>query len=228
MTPGGVEVGLDCHPGRGLDRGVVLRLAACDWIRQGHQVLISGPTGAGKTFFACAIGNAACRQGISTRYYRVPRLLQDLALARADGSYAKLLARLAGTKLLILDDWGITPLSTGDCREVFELVDDRSSGRSTVVASQLPLDAWHAAMADPSLADAILDRRLVHGAYKIVLKGESMRKAMRNNPSNPPDMTGTTPGVATSRPPHAQVIDLGGMTDRLRPDRVIDFAGIRN
>jgi DNA replication protein DnaC len=179
---------LDCRPGRGLDRGVVMRLAACDWIREGHQVLISGPTGAGKTFFACALGNAACRQGISTRYYRMPRLLQDLTLARADGSYAKFVARLAGTRLLILDDWGITPLSAGDCREVFELVDDRSPGRSTVVASQLPLDAWHAAMADPTLADAILDR-LVHGAYKIVLKGESMRKVMRNNPSNPPDVT---------------------------------------
>ncbi|HCC33140.1 MAG TPA: AAA family ATPase [Clostridiales bacterium] len=179
---------LDCRPGRGLDRSVVLRLAACDWIREGHQVLISGPTGGGKTYLACALGNAACRQGISTRYYRVPRLLQDLALARADGSYARLLARLAGTKLLILDDWGITPLSAGDCRDVFELVDDRSPGRSTIVASQLPLDAWHSAMADPTLADAILDR-LVHGAHKIVLKGESMRKVMRANPSNRPDMT---------------------------------------
>lgn len=140
-------------------------------------MLISGPTGIGKSWIACALGNAACRQGFSTRYYRVPRLLTDLALAHTDGSYPRLLARLAKTHLLILDDWGLAPLSAAEARELLEVIEDRVQVHATLVASHLPLDALHAAIADPTLADAILDR-LVHHAHKLILKGESMRKAL--------------------------------------------------
>lgn len=127
-------------------------------------------TGVGKTFIACALGHAACRQGFIVRYYRVSRLLGELSLARADGSYPKLLRSLAHKDLLILDDWGSAPLSQGDCREMLEVIDDRSHRCSTIVASQLPLESWHAIPADPTIADAILDR-LVHNTHKILLQG---------------------------------------------------------
>lgn len=162
------------HP-RGLDRAVLRSLATGDWIRAHQNVLITGPTGAGKTFIACALANAACRQGLSARYYRVPRLLSELALARGDGSYHRLLSQLARTDLLALDDWGLTPLSDVQGRDILEVIDDRNQARATVIASQLPLEHWHAALPDPTVADAILDR-LVHNAHKIALRGESMRK----------------------------------------------------
>jgi DNA replication protein DnaC len=145
--------------------------------------LISGPTGVGKSWIGCALGNAACRQGFSTRYYRVPRLLSDLALAHADGSYPRLLARLAKTHLLILDDWGLAPLSAPDARELLEVIEDRVQARATLITSQLPLDTLHAAIADPTVADAILDR-LVHHAHKLSLKGDSMRKVLGGTKSN--------------------------------------------
>lgn len=162
---------------RGLDRSVMAGLATGQWLRAHQNAIITGPTGVGKTFIACALGNAACRQGFSARYYRLPRLLSDLVLARGDGSYPKLLAQLAKTDLLILDDWGTTPLPAAECRELFEVMDARCQLHSTVVASQLPIEDWHGAMADPTIADAILDR-LVHNAHKIFLKGESMRKVL--------------------------------------------------
>ena len=129
----------------------------------------------GKTFIACALANAACRQGYSARYYRVPRLLSELGCAKGDGSYPRLLGKLAKTRLLVLDDWGITPLSPADSRDILEIIDDRTQTCSTIVASQLPVEDWHGAIIDPSVADAILDR-LVHNAHRIALKGESMRK----------------------------------------------------
>lgn len=163
------------HP-RGLDRAVMRSLATCDWLRHHQNVLITGPTGVGKTFVACALANAACRQGLGARYYRVPRLLSELTIAKGDGSFPKLLSRLARLHLLILDDWGLAPLTAAEARDLLEVIDDRYQTRSTIVATQLPIDQWHAVIADPSVADAILDR-LVHNSHKIILRGESMRKS---------------------------------------------------
>ncbi len=171
------------HP-RGLNRAVMAALFTCDWIRARQVVLIMGPTGAGKTYIACALGNTACRHGISARYYRLPRLISELALARADGSFPKLLTRLAKIQLLILDDWGITPLGGQEARDLLEVIDDRAGIRSTIVASQLPIEQWHQTVADPTIADAILDR-LVHRAHRIQLKGESMRKVTNTNTDQP-------------------------------------------
>ena len=160
---------------RGLDRALIRTLAEGRWLHEHLCTLITGPAGAGKTFIASALGNAACRQGCTARYYRLSRLLAHLGLAKADGSYPRLLARLAKTDLLLLDEWGLAPLSIADARELLEVIDDRCTTRSTLIASQLPVDAWHATIPDPSLADALLGR-IVHAAHKIALRGESMRK----------------------------------------------------
>jgi len=165
---------------RGLDHGVMRSLAACQWIQAGRNALVTGPTGVGKTYIACALGHAACRQGFRTRYYRVPRLLFDLTVAKGDGSYPTFMNRLVKVHLLILDDWGMTPLSTTEGRELLEIIEERYDRASTIVASQLPLDQWYQAIDDPTVADAILDR-LVHNAHKITMKGESMRR-LTNNP----------------------------------------------
>lgn len=162
------------HP-RGLDRTVMRSLAACQWVEYGQHILIAGPTGVGKTFLACALGNAACRHGYTVRYYRVPRLLAELATARVDGSLRRILNTLSRTDVLILDDWGLAPISVAESRDLLEVIDDRTQARSTVIASQLPIETWHSVIGDATVADAILDR-LVHGAHKLNLKGESMRK----------------------------------------------------
>lgn len=167
---------VDFRAPRGLDRSVFTRLGSCDWIRQHQVVLIVGPTGVGKTYLACALGQAACRRGLPTRYFRMSRLMGDLALARADGSYVKLLTKLAKADLLILDDWGLAPLADIERRDLLEVLEDRYGRRATLVTSQLPIEHWHEYLASPTLADAILDR-LVHGAHKLILKGGSMRKA---------------------------------------------------
>ncbi len=167
---------IDFRAPRGLDRSVLMRLASCEWIRQHQVVLIVGPTGVGKTYLSCALGQAACRRGFSTRYYRIGRLLGELALARADGSYAKLLGKLAKADLLILDDWGMAPLNDAERRDLLEVLEDRYGRRATLVTSQLPTEHWHEYLASPTLADAILDR-IIHGAHKLILKGGSMRKA---------------------------------------------------
>jgi DNA replication protein DnaC len=172
--PAAVE-DIDWRRPRGLDRSVVLRLAGCQWIRDYDNVLISGATGTGKSYLACALGHSACRQGMSTRYYRFSRLLGELALARADGSYTKLLARLAKTQLLLLDDFGLAPLTDTERRELLEVLEDRYGRRATLLTSQLPFDHWHDVMGDATFADAILDR-LVHNAHKITLEGASMRR----------------------------------------------------
>jgi DNA replication protein DnaC len=166
---------IDYTTPRGLDRGWIRTLAEGRWLQEHLCVLITGPAGAGKTYIASALGNAACRQGWTARYYRLSRLLADLGIARADGSYPRFLARLAKTDLLLVDEWGLAPLTLADARELLEVIDDRCTTWSTVIASQLPVDAWHDKIPDPSLADALLDR-VVHAAHKIALRGESMRK----------------------------------------------------
>lgn len=148
-----------------------------------HNCLISGPTGVGKSFLACALAQAAIRQGHTALYWRVPRLLTDLALARGNGRYPRLPAQLAKVGLLVLDDFLMTQVTAEEARDLLEVVEDRSQLRSTVVVSQLPIEAWHQAIPDPTLADAILDR-LVHNAHRIVLKGTSMR---RRQPEEPTD-----------------------------------------
>lgn len=160
---------------RELDKSVILSLAACNWVRAHQSVLISGPTGVGKTYIGCALANAACRQGHSATYYRTPRLLTELKIARADGTIIKLLDRLAKTEVLLIDDWGINALSDLERKDLLEVIEDRYKVRSTIIMSQLPIDKWHDAIGDPTLADAILDR-LVHNAYKIKMEGDSMRK----------------------------------------------------
>jgi DNA replication protein DnaC len=174
---------VDYHHPRGLDRSLLRTLGTGEWIRAHDVVLMSGPTGTGKSWIGCALGNAACRQGFSTRYFRVPQLISTLALAHADGSYPRLLARLGKTHLLILDDWGLATLSAADARELLEVIEDRVLVRATLITSQVPLDKLHGTIADPTIADAILDR-LVHHAHKINLKGESMRKVLGGVKSN--------------------------------------------
>ena len=169
------------HP-RGLDRSVMLGLADCRWIAHHDNCLIVGPTGAGKTYLACALGQQACREGYSVRYLRLPRLLSELIIARGDGRYPKVLAELARADLIVLDDWGTAALAPEQCRELLEILEDRYQRRSTLVASQLPIANWHEYLGDPTLADAILDR-LIHNAHAITLKGESMRKRHKPLPA---------------------------------------------
>lgn len=166
---------LDLKTARGLDRSLVLRLATGQWIREHDNVLIVGATGTGKSYLACALGHSACRAGLSTRYFRFSRLLGALALARADGSYPKFLERLAKAQLLILDDFGLAGLSDTERADLLEVLDDRYAKRATVVTSQLPFDHWHDVLGDATFADAILDR-LINNAYRIILKGPSMRR----------------------------------------------------
>lgn len=166
---------LDYGTTPGLDRALMHSLSTCAFVREHQNLLVLGATGVGKTYVACALGNACCRQGLRTRYFRLQALLTELTLAKGDGSYPAFMARRAKTELLILDDFGLTPLSVPEARDLLEVIDDRTLTRSTLVASQLPLEMWHGAIADPTLADAILDR-LIHNAHKIHLKGESMRK----------------------------------------------------
>lgn len=165
---------IDYRHARSLKRAQIAQLGGCQWIHQKHNLLITGPTGTGKTYLACALGNQACRQGLSTRYFRVPRLLEQLAVARGDGSYPRLMKQLAGTDLLILDDLAIAPMTAAQRNDIMELIEDRHGLRSTLVASQLPVDHWHDYLTDPTLADAILDR-LLHNAHRLALKGASMR-----------------------------------------------------
>jgi len=165
---------IDYSGKRELDRPTIRRLATSQWVAEHHHVLITGKTGVGKTFIACAVGQQACRQGYRTIYRRVPRLFEELGLARADGSSMTLLARLARVDVLILHDFAIAPLKDWQRQDLLEILEDRDGTRSTVIASQLPRDAWHAYLGDPTIADAILDR-LVHLAYPIALGGPSRR-----------------------------------------------------
>lgn len=169
---------IDYSGNRGLDKSQMLQLASCEWIKGAHNLLVCGPTGVGKTYLACALAQKACREGYSAVYHRLPRLMGDLTIAKGDGRYSKLLLSLSKIDLIILDDWGIAPLSADNRRDLLEILDDRYERKSTLITSQLPVDKWHRYLEDPTLADAILDR-VVHNAYRIEIQGESMRKRKR-------------------------------------------------
>jgi len=166
---------IDFRTPRGLDKQLILSLASCDWIKKSNNILITGATGTGKSYLACALAHKACLEGHTVRYMRLPRLMEEIGISRADGSYGKLMLGFARTDLIVLDDWGLAVMTQSQRHDLLELLEDRNGIRSTIVTSQLPVDSWHEYIGDPTLADAILDR-LVHSAYKINLKGESMRK----------------------------------------------------
>lgn len=156
-------------------RKAKLRVPACEWIKGRQNLIITGPTGAGKTYLACALVHKSCLEGHSAVYRRLPNLLREITMARADGSYPKKMAAYAKTNLIALDDWGLDRLTREQALDLLELLEDRHGLKSTLVAAQVPIDHWHEIIGDPTLADAVLDR-LVHSAHKIELKGESMRK----------------------------------------------------
>jgi len=166
---------IDMKTPRGLDKTLFAKLVAGDWISQHQNLIIIGPTGVGKSWIACALAHKACRDDRSVLYHRVPRLFDALALARGDGRHARFLKTMARIELLILDDWGLANLTPDQGRDLLEIVDDRHGRGSTIVTSQLPVEQWHEAIANPTVADAILDR-LVHNAHRLTLKGDSLRK----------------------------------------------------
>jgi DNA replication protein DnaC len=166
---------VDFRQRRGLEQAQFLQLSECAWIKEHHNVLIIGPTGVGKTYLACALAHKACREGYGALYFRLPRLLQELALARGDGRYVSLLKTIARADLLVLDDWGLRGFTAEQQHDLLEILEDRHGLRSTLITSQLPTDHWHELITNATVADAICDR-LVHNGYRITLKGESMRK----------------------------------------------------
>jgi DNA replication protein DnaC len=166
---------IDYSPKRELDRSLVRQLGSGAWITSHANVIVTGATGTGKSYVACALAHQACRTGFRALYRRMPRLLEELALAHADGTYTRLLGRLAKIDVLVLDDWGIAPLREQERRDMLEIFEDRHGARSVILTSQLPVENWHDYVADPTIADALLDR-VVHNAHRIKLKGPSRRK----------------------------------------------------
>jgi len=166
---------VDYRAPRGLDKSVMLSLGTCEWIRRHRNIIITGPTGVGKTYLACALAHKACREGLGAFYIRSPKLYYTLSIARAEGSYARAISKLARIPVLILDDLGLAALNDPERRDLLEVIEDRHGCASTIITSQLPVEHWHEIIGDPTIADALLDR-LVHNAHRIHLKGQSMRK----------------------------------------------------
>jgi len=159
---------------RQLERSMIQSLSSCDWVRQHHNVVISGPSGIGKTYICCALLDKACREGFSARYVSAPKFFRRLAIAYADGSFDRMLAKLAKTDVIAIDDWGLTPLTDMQKQHLLEVLDDRCSSKSTIVASQFVIDKWHDLVGSPTLADAIMER-ILSNSYRIDLKGETIR-----------------------------------------------------
>lgn len=170
---------IDYQASRGLSKSVMMPLIDCCWIDRKQNLLLTGSTGTGKTWLACALANQACRRGFTALYLRLPRLFQMLELAKGDGSFPKLFSSIAKAQLLVLDDWGLTPMNETQKRDLLEIMDDRHNQSSTIITSQIPVNLWHETINDLTLADAILDR-LIHNAHRIELSGESMRKKYSN------------------------------------------------
>jgi DNA replication protein DnaC len=166
---------IDYSAPRELDRPLIRQLLTGQWLTSHHNLLVTGPTGVGKTFMVCALATAACRQGFQVRYYRMSKLFQDIVCSKGDGSYGKLANHLTKVDLLILDDWGLAPVGVSESRELLDILDDRVSLHSTCISSQLPVDLWYQHFADATLADAILDR-LIHRAYRLKIQGDTMRR----------------------------------------------------
>lgn len=166
---------VDYGPKRELDKTVIRQLATCRWVKEHHAVLISGSTGTGKTYLACALAQQACRQGHSALYRRAPRLFDELALARADGTYARLLAKIARIDVLVIDDWGLAQPREAEKHDLLEILEDRCGNRATIMTSQVDPTHWHELLGEPTLADAIVDR-IINRAHKIALKGPTKRK----------------------------------------------------
>jgi DNA replication protein DnaC len=169
---------IDYPARRELDKAIIRQLATCRWVQEHQAVLVTGPTGTGKSFIACALAQQACRKGYRAYYRRASRLFDDLRLARADGTYGRLLGKLARTDVLVLDDWGLAPVHDQERRDLLEILEDRYGTRSTIVTSQLPPTQWHDHIGEPTLADAICDR-LLHNAHRLVVKGPSRRKEVK-------------------------------------------------
>ena len=166
---------LDFRESRGLKRSVIDQLSACDWVRYHQNVIVTGPTGTGKTYLACALAQKACREGYRAMYFYGTKLFREASTAHADGSLPKLLKKISKLQLLVIDDWGLHKLDEQSCRNFLEILDDRQGCGATLITSQFPLKTWHEIIHDQTVADAIVDR-LIHGAHRIELKGESMRK----------------------------------------------------
>ena len=160
---------IDFRNQRGVDKSEILSLASCEWIKQQHNIIITGPAGVGKTFLACALAQKACREGFSSGYYRIPRLLHELSVSKGDGTYDSSLKKIAKIDVLILDDWGLSVLTESQRKDMLEILDDRYQLKSTIITTQFPIEKWYEIIGDPTIADAILDR-VVHNSYKLTMK----------------------------------------------------------